>query len=357
MINSADYGDPTTRTRFFLMARKDGNPLVWPEPSHAKGDAPMFSGRKPWRPAREIIEWQHHGRSIIDDPKYQRKPLAINTRLRIARGILRFGGPLANLYISLLDIPEQLLPATAETRGDNTIPACPKATHFIHANRNNNAPKSMDEPIPTITTTTGGGSFFIEAGFRPFTLGQQSCSAPRSTDLPTHTIATAGAISLVQPSIIQYYGQSYAQSIHHPLSSITGSGKHALIEHIATTLQDAHDDSEPLPEDTQPDRVTITIPGPDDPNIPKLVEQGVNPKRLIYIDGKPHLLDILFRMLQNLELARAMGFNDESDDYQFIGNKSQVTKQIGNAVPVNTATALISSILDQMNIATHDAAC
>ena len=64
MLNAADYGDATTRTRFFLIARKDGISIEWPEPSHAKGDTGMFPGRLPWRGAREIIDWDNPGRSL-----------------------------------------------------------------------------------------------------------------------------------------------------------------------------------------------------------------------------------------------------------------------------------------------------
>ena len=56
-LNAADYGDATSRTRLFLLARKDGNPILWPEPSHAKHDPGMFPGRLPWRGAKEIIDW------------------------------------------------------------------------------------------------------------------------------------------------------------------------------------------------------------------------------------------------------------------------------------------------------------
>ena len=105
MLNAADYGDATTRTRFFLIARKDGVPIRWPEPTHAKRDGTLMPGRLPWRGAKEIIDWSNPGRSILDDPKYRRKPLAQNTLRRIARGLERFGGPLAPLYIRLLDIP------------------------------------------------------------------------------------------------------------------------------------------------------------------------------------------------------------------------------------------------------------
>ena len=74
-------------------------------------------------------------------------------------------------------------------------------------------------------------------------------------------------------------------------------------------------------------------------------QNGTDPRRLIYIDGEPWLLDIRFRMLQNNELARAMGFEDEETKYEFVGNVTQVTKQIGNAVPVGLAAALVGAAL------------
>ena len=63
------------------------------------------------------------------------------------------------------------------------------------------------------------------------------------------------------------------------------------------------------------------------------------------MDGVPYLLDIRFRMLENAELARAMGFDDEETKYEFVGTVSEVTKQIGNAVAVNTAAALVKAAL------------
>ena len=69
-------------------------------------------------------------------------------------------------------------------------------------------------------------------------------------------------------------------------------------------------------------------------------------RRVIVNDGHPSVLDIRYRMLQNLELARAMGFCDEESEYEFAGNISEVTKQNGNAVPVRTAAAPVKAILD-----------
>ncbi len=104
-LNAADYGDATTRIRFFLQARKDGLPIRWPEPTHAAPSAGgLFDGLLPWRPAREVIDWENRGRSLLDDPRYQKRPLSDKTRMRIARGLKRFDGPLAPLYIGLLDL-------------------------------------------------------------------------------------------------------------------------------------------------------------------------------------------------------------------------------------------------------------
>ena len=464
MLNAADYGDATTRTRFFLIARKDGVPVAWPEPTHAKRDGTLMPGRLPWRGAREIINWDNPGRSILDDPKYVSKPLSENTRRRIARGLERFGGPLAPLYIRLLDLPDSSDAAligksgrnghgeafilnrhgdnggdrahstdepapTVTTRGAGYL-VRPVADRFIAANRTDNSPRGIDEPVPPITTAYGGGSFIVAADALPFMLGQQSGSAPRDTDRPTPTISTAGAISLVRPSIILYYGQSDAQAVDAPLSSITANGrKHGLVRPTLVEYygnSDAADVDQPLPtvtararhglanptliqvnhgngaqghpgndrrvrslEDPLPSITTspglglaqpcivpnfgeragqsprahdigcpvpaITSRGAGNLVVPRLeqaenddeVSDAIDPKRLVLVDGQPYLLDIRFRMLQNDELARAMGFDDEETRYEFHGNVGEVTKQIGNAVPVNLATALVTATLSE----------
>ena len=501
MLNAADYGDATTRMRFFLMARKDGHPVAWPEPSHAKGDTGMFPGRRPWRGAREIIDWGNPGRSLLDDPKYLKKPLSEKTRLRIARGLERFGGPLAPLYVQLLDLPAA--PESARKRLDDTqsaeagpfhgsdrqhtVPRSidqpihtvttltgggsylvqPVAEPFVGANRNNNVPKSVDEPIPAATSAHGGGSFLVEPGIQSFMLGQQSGGAPRSTGEPAPTVTGDGAISLVQPSIVEYYGKSHTRNIDAPLSAITSMNKHGIVK---PTLVEYYGNStgadidEPLPTVTAKARHALADPvlvevnhgngtegaeadnrpsrpvdeplgslttkrgvglaqpilvqssqtggngayaRPTDQPVPTLItkadmclatpvakpyivpsfgERGgqeprvrdiddpvpavtsrgagslvspillepvlkqvrdaeIDPRRLVFVNGHPYLLDIRFRMLQNPELARAMGFEDDETSYEFVGNVTEVTKQIGNAVPVHLAAALVKAAL------------
>ena len=97
---AADYGAPTTRKRFFLIARRDGEPIVWPEPTHAPADTPeVLAGRKkPWRSAAEVIDWSLPCPSIFDTreairEKYglsAQRPLRPNTMRRVIRGVDKF---------------------------------------------------------------------------------------------------------------------------------------------------------------------------------------------------------------------------------------------------------------------------
>ena len=474
MLNAADYGDATTRIRFFLMARKDGNPVVWPEPSHAKGDVGMFPGRRPWRGAREIIDWTNPGRSLLDDPKYRKKPLSEKTRLRIARGLERFGGPLAPLYIQLLDLPANPTspsgasggmghPFILNRNGENgsarvhsvdapvptatgrgagylvepdarpfhgsdrqhTVPrnidqpihtvttltgggsylVQPVAEPFVGANRNNNVPKSVHEPIPSATTAHGGGSFLVEPSIQSFMLGQQSGGAPRSTNEPAPTVTGDGAISLVQPAIVEYYGRSNARDVDEPLSSVTTRSRHGLVNPTLVEVNHGngaegleannrrtrsvdeplgsltskrgiglamclatptvkpyivpnfgerdgqeprvHDVDEPVPAVTSRGAGSLVSPMLVEPILKQVRDANVDPRRVVFVDGRPYLLDIRFRMLQNPELSRAMGFEDDETSYEFIGNVAEVTKQIGNAVPVHLAAALVKAALGQ----------
>jgi hypothetical protein len=76
------------------------------------------------------------------------------------------------------------------------------------------------------------------------------------------------------------------------------------------------------------------------------IEAGtLDPRRVVLINGIPHVSDIRFRMLKNDELARAMGFTNDEAAYEFVGTVEEVTKQIGNAVAVNTAASLVGAML------------
>ena len=100
-----------------------------------------------------------------------------------------------------------------------------------------------------------------------------------------------------------------------PVPSLTTARNLALANLAAKALNAAEDD-------TLPDA---------------LEEQDIDPRRLVFIDGEPYILDIRFRLLENRELARAMEFDDEEQGYEFHGNNGEITRQIGNAVPARLA--------------------
>ena len=110
----------------------------------------------------------------------------------------------------------------------------------------------------------------------------------------------------------------------HPLSTLTAIRGLALANPTTTGALDASADD--------------AFPG-------ALEENGVDPRRLVFIlvfiDVDRHLLDMRLRMLENRELARAMGFDEEEVQYEFHGNPGEVTRQTGNAVPVRLEAALV----------------
>jgi len=448
-LNAADYGDATTRTRFFLQARKDGKPIYWPAPTHSQtGDRDMLGKLRKWRAAREIINWEVTGRSLLDDPKYKKRPLSINTRRRIARGLERYGGVYAPLYINLLG-----LEAGEGGNGRNQAFVMGKQGHSP-------AYRSSKQPLPTLTTS--GKPVLIEPLVEPFILGQQSGSAPRNTDKPIPTVAGAGAISLVDPQMVVFHGASDTKPVDEPVPSLPtkshiGLVKPQLVKYYGTK-QDTSSVDEPLDTVTTKGRFGLVEPtaepflvpnfgerigqeprsrGVDKPvpavtgrgagnlvepvllqtdqtgsngicvrpveqPVPTLVTKKnlalaepvmievnhggdgdrskpleeplptvttkrniglaepvliaaagdeIDPRRLVQVDGVPHILDIRFRMLNNRELARAMGFDNQEAEYEFVGTIAEVTKQIGNAVPVNLAAALVKAIFQERHIA------
>jgi DNA (cytosine-5)-methyltransferase 1 len=115
---------------------------------------------------------------------------------------------------------------------------------------------------------------------------------------PAPTVSTAGAIALIEPFLVEYYGNGRAQSVNEPLGTATTRDRFGLAR----------------PE--------------------------------VVVDGNRYLLDIRFRMLQAHELAAAQGF---PRDYQFSGTKTQAIKQIGNAVPRHLARALVLAAMSQSN--------
>lgn len=298
VLNAADYGDPTTRRRLWVIARRGNRKISWPEPTHSEdGMLRLFGPKKKWRAAREIIDWSVPGQSIFE----RKKPLAQKTMARIVEGLRRFGG-------------ESLQPFLLQ---------------LTHGGRL----RSVEDPLPTVT----GGQRGDIALAQPFILQQQSGGAPRAVSDPLPTIAAAGAQALVQPFLVPMFGERDGQrprthAIDDPLPTVTASkGGPALVEPFISHYYGtgvASPITAPLPTATARDRFALVMPE---------------------VNG--HRLDIRFRMLQPNELARAMSFGD---DYKFAGTRSDKVRQIGNAWPCGIAQALVGELLKDMKTARAD---
>lgn len=232
-LNAADYGDATTRHRLILMARSDRKRLAWPVATHRRRDdldGDLFSGLKPWRPAREIIDWSIKGRSIFG----RKKPLAPKTLARIHAGAVKFGWPEPFLVVLRNHMAAQGLDAplpTIAAGGQHIGLAQPVIVNM----KGFSTASDVDEPLPTQTAH----AFHLYAA-EPVILSQHNSGVPRGADDPLPTITTGGAASeqrqgcarpmLVEPFILNRHGDGYGATRAHaldepaPTSNCDGGG-------------------------------------------------------------------------------------------------------------------------------------
>lgn len=382
ILNCADYGDATTRRRFFLLGRKRGK-IRWPEPTHAREPGhDLLAPRQRWRSARDCLDFSLRGASI-----YGRKyDLSIKTMLRIYSGITRFKWPVryeARLRAELLrrgvSLPaiealsegrnpepfmlgqhfrREVLPSDAPVPSPTTVSRIGLIEPFLCGNRTNNIPKPVDGPAPTFTTTTGGGIFMVAPAFM---LAQAQGGVAREATEPMPAIPCGGAHALIAP----YYGKGSgltAKSADQPLDTIPTHDRFGLIMPATHGggFDRVHGLEAPVPGITCAPRGELAFItsafGERDGQMPR-VHDIAQPVPAILAQGRTPLVepeesdDILYRMLHWRELARAMSFSDDESDYEFAGTKTEITRQIGNAVPVRMATALVSASLWDMDAA------
>lgn len=386
VLNAADFGDATTRERFFLIARSDGKRLVWPEPTHSKtGCGDLLGPRQKWRAARDIIDWSIQGRSIFN----RKRPLSPKTLARIYAGAVKFRWPEPFLVIlrnhmdaQSIDEPLPTLcaggghiglaepfflnrhggstrahrlgdPVPTVTGSGAGYPCQPFVANLAHSGSDASRCKAIGEPLQTLHAR-GGSHGLIES----FVLSQHAGGAPRSVTEPIPGMTAAGAHALIAP----YYGSGSGETCGtpaSPLPTVTTKARFGLVMPITHSGDRGRARSleEPLPTITGAHRGELACivaafgerPG-QDPRVHSIDE----PTPTICASGRIQLAeaigtapahDIRFRMLDPKELARAMGFDDANAAYEFRGNKTEITKQIGNAVPVNLATALVSALM------------
>ena len=246
-LRACDYGAPTIRKRFFMVMRRDGQPIVWPAATHGDPKSPaVISGKlAPWRTAAECIDWSIPAPSIFG----RKKPLAENTLRRIARGIQRFVIESASPFIvkcnhtttrgkydcfrgQALDDPLQTI-----TKTHGYAIAVPHLTKF----RTGATGQPVTDPVPTVTAGTsrrpGGNGHalgIVETGLVPFLAGNGGSeyqAKPRPLDKPAHTILKESRACVVAPVIARQFGASVGHPVDEPSATITagGGGKSQLV--------------------------------------------------------------------------------------------------------------------------------
>lgn len=449
VVCCADFGDPTTRRRFFLIGRSDGKRLSWPEFTHDRvGGTDLLGSRPRWRGAREVIDWTMTGKSIFT----RTKPLKPNTLRRILAGAVKYSWP--RPYIdavqALLDGQAPKLVFTrAEAVALGLVSADPMLVHLRGTSQQHlqATAKSADEPLPTLTaggghvglmlaTSSGGAARDLDQPLPTITTGgagaerpgcarpqlvepiivptsnTSSAGVPRSAAEPIRTVTTAkgGDQALAVPLVAQYYGATAtAQSVAEPVPSVTTKARFGLAEPVL--MRAGHGDSDgrnpvsrvldadaPMPALTGSNEMALAEPIVMRGNVgtgrtgdmrrasepmptitcseslalaePFLVPNfgeapGQTPRTHSIDDPMPTVtatghvqlatpaadvadevrIDINYRMLHWRELARATSFDDEGEVYDFAGNATEITKQIGNAVPNRTAKALAMGLM------------
>ena len=332
-LKSCDYGAPTTRTRFYLIARCDGKPIVWPEPTHApKGSIEVLCGdKRPYRTAAECIDWSIPAKSIFE----RKRPLAENTMRRIARGIKKF----------VIDNPEPFIVpigygerkgqeprvngidepiGTVVTTGNHYLVAPSIIQYHSETTKDEVRGQELNEPIMTVDTAN---RYALSVAHIMKNYAGGYTGAGSSADAPLDTVTAKDHNCIVTAHIMTMRNNMDGQKADEPLTTISCSGAHHaevqafLIKYFQNGAAKSVD--EPLDTITTKDRFAV-----------------------ITIHGEEYIItDIRMRMLQPRELFNAQGFpEDYIIDTDAEGKPYPKSKQVarcGNAVTPPVPAAIV----------------
>lgn len=388
---AADYGAPTMRKRFFMIARCDGKPIVWPEPTHAPADSDEVKDGllKPYVGAYTQLDFSLPCPSIFDTSEEIKekygiravRPLAPKTMERIARGLKKF----------VLDNPEPFI-----------VP-------IGYGERKGQAPRvhDIEKPLPTIV---GSGKHYLCEPYM-VQIGQTGFTKDRSKDVkePLTTIVSKNEHCLISPTLIQYHsetaqGEVRGQTIEDPIMTVDGSNRYGLVTsfiqkyyggnyqgngsdikeplHTITTLErnamcavnliqmnnhcDGRDVKEPIPTITAGDghfgevrAFLIKYYGQgtgQDIKAPLDTVTAQDRFGLVTINGVDYqIVDIGLRMLEPRELYGCQGFPDDYIiDHDYTGKtypRSEQVRRCGNAVCPPIPAALVRANLPELCVA------
>lgn len=382
---AADYGAPTMRKRFFMIARCDGKPIVWPEPTHGPADseAVRVGLLNPYVGAYTQLDFSLPCPSIFDTAEEIKekygiravRPLAPKTMERIARGLKKF-------VI------------------DNAEPFIVQVNHSVAKSY---YCRSANEPLSTVTGKHGFG--VVE----PYLVQCKYNNEAQDIEKPLGTVTTVGSHLLVSPTLIQYHsetakGEVRGQKIDEPIMTVDGSNRYGLVTsfiqkyyggnyqgngsdvkeplHTITTLErnamcavnliqmnnhcDGRDVREPIPTITAGDghfgevrAFLIKYYGQgtgQDIKEPLDTVTAQDRFGLVTVNGVDYqIVDIGLRMLEPRELYGCQGFPDDYIiDHDYTGKeypRSEQVRRCGNAVCPPIPAALVKSNLPELCVA------
>jgi DNA (cytosine-5)-methyltransferase 1 len=364
VLCAADFGDATTRKRLFIRARKDNKPITWPAETHAAPGKTetLFGTTSPWRSAREILDLNDKGESIFN----RKRPLSPSTLKRIYKGLEKFSGlpfivPFFGEYTGKSprthDVDQPMPTVTSHGAGGLVQP------YLVKFYGQNDA-ATIDAPLPTVT---GQGGHIGMA--TPFVMavrgGEDGYLRGVSVDEPMPTITAHPALALVEAQVQALivpvnHGKSDERfhQTSNPFPTITSVDAWGLAQYLVEfhggdgAERRVRSIDEPLP--TQATQKTFGLAQPFIVKFYKTADGGVSiDEPLPTVTGRDRfglcvpltngyaIIDIFFRMVKPMELARAHSM----DDYTFTGTREEVVKQIGNSVPRRLAKALCMAAL------------
>ncbi len=330
LLRACDYGAPTIRRRFFLIARCDGKPIVWPDTTHADPNGLEVAAglKEPWVPVADVLDFSlpcpsifASTEEIMDEYGIRAvRPLSENTLQRIARGLKKFVLDNPNPFI--VRQPEQML-------------ISPTMIQMGYGEANGQKPRilNMDKPLGTITSQ--GNKFGLVSAFisKFYGGGNTNPSSDITEPLPTVTAVDHNAICTAY--VTQFNNHCEGQTVNEPLNIITAKVNHfgevmAFLVKYYGNGENAVSCEDPAPTITAKDRMgLVTVHGQD-----------------------YQIVDIGLRMLTPRELFDAQGFpHDYIIDMDADGNcypKSEQVARCGNAVCPPIPTALVKANLPEM---------
>lgn len=381
ILNSADFGAYTSRPRLFIQFAKEGLPIVWPEPTHAKKVTPTLfsSGLKPWKPVKDVLDFATEGQSIFT----RKTPLVDASLERIYAGLVKFvaGGKKAfisqrnsgepNSKVCSVDSPARTL---TQTGGNLELTQC-----FLTKNYSGNPEDksiSIDNPAHSITTKDH------HALVKCFLASYYKNGSVTGIDRPSHTLTTKDRLSLISARfILRDFKTPTHSSLAQPVGSITGTPKMHLVQ--SKFIMDTNYNNvgqsveEPLHTITA-NRKYHYIVNPsyggnvasvDSPCLVIVARQDKAPlylieakcgtfsvpiyetdsevmRRIKQFMAAYNIVDITMRMLLIREMIRITGF---PDGYVLKGSSTNQKKFIGNAVPCLVPKAIAEALATELN--------